>query len=147
PTGRRLVTLSSQITLWDTMRRRQIAKLGDTSTPELRSDPDNPMAVKVGDGGKWWLAAFSPNGERIITSNYSRETRIWNAETGRQIAKLPPHRSIVHVCLFSRAGDRIATGGADGTLRLFDAETRELLLTLTDHSGAVIAAAFSPDGR
>ncbi|MFN6233900.1 AAA-like domain-containing protein [Microcystis sp.] len=87
--------------------------------------------------GTVWTAAFSPDGQRIVTSDGT--ARVWDAQTGSQLALL----SGVEAAAFSPDGQRLVTASSDGTARVWDAKTGSQLAL---HSG-VEAAAFSPDGQ
>ncbi len=87
--------------------------------------------------GTVWTAAFSPDGQRIVTSDGT--ARVWDAQTGSQLALL----SGVEAAAFSPDGQRLVTASSDGTARVWDAKTGSQLALLS----GVEAAAFSPDGQ
>jgi WD40 repeat protein/serine/threonine protein kinase/tetratricopeptide (TPR) repeat protein len=96
--------------------------------------------------GEVWSAAFRPDGLRLATSADSR-IRIWDTETGRQIAETasaPPGYGHVE---FSLDGRRIVTLGLDHVARLFDSETGLSRGWPIPTVGAVDGFAQSPDGR
>jgi hypothetical protein len=91
-------------------------------------------------------AAFSPDGARIITTSYDRTARIWNANTGEEIAVLRGHDHSVSSAAFSRDGSRVVTASIDQTARIWDAATAKEIAVLRGHTQAVNSANFSPDG-
>ena len=68
-------------------------------------------------------AAFSPDGRRVITGSRDTTARLWDAETGREIAVLQGHTMPVTSAAFSPDGRWVVTGSDDWTARLWDAET------------------------
>ena len=59
-------------------------------------------------------AAFSPDGERIVTASEDRTARLWDAATGKQIGgPLVGHEGDVASAAFSPDGKRIVTASWD----------------------------------
>jgi WD40 repeat protein len=71
---------------------------------------------------------------------------VWDAGSGRPLAKLAGHTDRVHSAAFSPDGTRIVTASRDGTAKLWDAATGRALANLTGHRNTVVSAQFSPDG-
>ena len=97
-----------------------------------------------------WLvptAAFSPDGRRVVTASGDSTARLWDAETGTEIAVLKAHEGPVSSAAFSPDGRRVVTASDDNTARLWDAETGTEIAVLKAHEHSVTSAAFSPDGR
>ena len=54
-------------------------------------------------------AAFSPDGKHVVTASEDNTARIWDAETGREIATLKGHDDSVVSAAFSPDGERVVT--------------------------------------
>ncbi|PZO52452.1 MAG: hypothetical protein DCF15_13745, partial [Phormidesmis priestleyi] len=94
-------------------------------------------------------AAFSPDGQRIVSGSSDKMLRLWDARTGVAIGQpLAGHGSSVLSVAFSRDGQRIVSGSADNTLRLWDAQTGAAIgQPLEGHGNGVNSVAFSRDGQ
>ena len=73
-------------------------------------------------------AAFSPDGKRIVTASEDKTGRVWDAETGREIASLNGHQDRVWTAAFSPDGKRIVTASSDKTARVWPVENLDRLL-------------------
>ncbi len=98
-------------------------------------------------GGDVISAAFSPDGQRIVTASEDKTARVWNASTGAPIAPSVQHAGNVWSVAFSPDGRRIVTASEDKTARVWDAGTGQPIPPPLHHDGVVWTAAFSPDGR
>ena len=136
--GRTVVTVSDDKTarIWDVATGREIAI--------LRGHED---AVQ--------LAAFSPDGGSVVTTSHNdsdmlgtveNAPRVWDAATGKEVAIMRGHDSVVSSVAFSPDGKIVVTASLDRTARLWETATgREIAILL--HEAAVVTAAFSPDGK
>jgi len=91
--------------------------------------------------------AFSADGRRIVSASDDKTLKLWDIQTGAELATLAGHRSSVNACAFSPDGRRIVSACQDSILKLWDAWTGAELATLAGHTMEVCACAFSPDGR
>ena len=67
-------------------------------------------------------AAFSPDGERIVTASEDNTARVWDAASGKPIGdRSKATRVAVSSAAFSPDGKRIVTASWDGTARIWDA--------------------------
>jgi len=92
-------------------------------------------------------AAFSPDGKRVVTASNDKTARIWDAETGRQVALLEGHTDAVSSAAFSPDGKRVLTRSSDRTARIWDSETGRQIALLEGHTDSVLSAALSADGK
>ena len=102
--------------------------------------------VLRGHEGYVWSAAFSSDGARIVTASKDYTARVWDAATGKPIAKLEGHKFSVQSAVFSPDGARIVTASEEKTARVWDAATGQRIAALEGHEREVFSAVFSPDG-
>ncbi|MCL1630307.1 hypothetical protein M3N55_16490 [Roseibaca sp. V10] len=98
-----------------------------------------------GHTGNVMSASFSPDGRLILTSGH-RTARIWDSETGSEVATLTGHHGQLWDAAFSPDGGRVVTASFDRTARIWDANTGDMIATLRHPSG-LFQADFSPDGK
>ena len=72
--------------------------------------------------------------------------KLWDIETGRNIATLQGSRERVWSVVFSPDGTKLASGSEDKTVKLWDVETGKNTATLRGHTNGVWSVVFSPDG-
>lgn len=92
------------------------------------------------------IAAFSPDGNRIVTASYA-SVRVWDAKTGNVLATMSGLENGADTVAFSPDGGRVVTSSSfDHIARVWDAKTGTELLKLSGHTDSVTSAAFSADG-
>ncbi len=108
----------------------------------------NKRSVLVGHENSVYYAAFSPDGQYIVTTSKDNTARLWNAnEAGKQLAILEGHKGSIVYAAFSPDGKQVVTLSNDKTARIWDVNTGKLHNELTGHEDKVWHAAFSPDGQ
>ena len=90
--------------------------------------------------------SFSPNGTRLASAADDKTVRLWNTETGEEVAVLKGHTSSVTGVAYRPDGNRLVSSSRDGTIKLWDAQAYEETATLKGHRGVVYCVVFSPDG-
>lgn len=103
-------------------------------------------AILSGHNGGVNAAAWSPQGDWIVTGSGDYTARLWEASTGRELCRLYGHKGGVASVAICPEGRRIVTGGA-GPIRVWDARTRAELRCLGQGEPGVKSVAISPDGR
>ncbi|MFP2957831.1 WD40 repeat domain-containing protein [Myxococcus sp. 1LA] len=91
--------------------------------------------------------AFSPDGRLLASGGYDAIVRVWDVETGAQVAELKGHEAEVHAVAFSPDGRWLAAAGRPGALWLWDWKEGRRVALLSGHSDVVLGLAFSPDGE
>lgn len=100
-------------------------------------------AVLSGHKSVLWSAAWSPNGQQVVTTSRDGTARIWQVETGQPLWVLEGHQKDIKYVTFSPNGKRVLTTSNDKTARLWNAETGQLLVKL-EHDNIVHHAQFNP---
>jgi WD40 repeat protein/cytidylate kinase len=121
------------------------------SIPQLVSLRENNWGLDVqileGHTKEVLCVAVSPDGQQIVSGSHDDTVRVWNAQTGDQLAVLEGHRARVTSASFSPDGQQIVSGSGDNTVRVWNAQTGDQLAVLEGHSDVVTSASFSPDGQ
>jgi WD40 repeat protein/serine/threonine protein kinase len=91
-------------------------------------------------------AAFSQDGQRIVTGSEDKTAKLWDSATAKVLLTFAGHRARVLAVAFSQNGQRIATGSEDKTARLWDATSGQEQRTLNGHVAPITSLAFSRDG-
>ena len=84
--------------------------------------------------------AFDAAGRRIVSGSVDRTVRVWDADSGRELACLRGHEDWVTSVAFDAAGRRIVSGSEDKTVRVWDADSGVALEVLPG-TGDVVAIA------
>ncbi len=91
-------------------------------------------------------AAFSQDGQRVLTSSLDGTARVWDAQTGAEVLQLV-HTNEVNSAAFSPDGRRAVTSSLDGTIRVWDAHTGQQLLQMRGHTARAYGVEFNQDGQ
>ena len=92
---------------------------------------------------------WSPDSRRIATFGFQRDMALWNASTGKSIARFHSlDETGTRACAaFSADGTRLAFSVGEAFVRVCSADSGEALLTLAGSRGAVTSLCLSPSGR
>jgi WD40 repeat protein len=123
-----LVMSADKSALWDPRKGRQRKTLGEKLPAEIQR------------------AAFSPDGQHILTASSDYAITLWNARTLEAEKSHTGHTGDIVQAAFTADGQRIVTASRDNSVRLWDAKDATPLATLGGGPATLATAAFSPDG-
>ncbi len=136
---------NGKIQLWHTAGVKLSTLIGHGS-PAFPAIIDKFLTSSVDDNHVLALE-FSPDGTRLASGSKDKTVRLWDTDTGDELAILRKHTEWTNVLAFSPDGKMLATGSADKTVNLWDTDTGKLLTPLIGHLNSIAALAFSPDGN
>ena len=114
----------------------------------LFSLAENQQQLTIADHQKAVTsAAFSPDGQQLVSGCADMMVRTWNRETGVLVHVFRGHTGAVTSVAFSPDGTLILSGSADSTVKTWDVDSGNERLTFNGHSAAVLGVSFSPDGK
>ena len=97
--------------------------------------------------GPVYGAAFSPDGRKVIATNYDGSLRLSDVRTGKELRRLDGHLGKVWAVAFHPDGRRVVSGGFDGSVRLWDLATAGESKRFTGHTDYVRSVVVSADGK
>src|SRR5205814_1616846 len=95
------------------------------------------------------LVAYNADGSRIASHAHeggAGTSRLWDADTGKEIAVLAPWQEGIRPVAFSPDGRRVAVSSGEHVY-LCDAGTGRRVAVLGPHTAAVWQLAYSPEGK
>lgn len=117
----------------------KVARIWDANTGTL-------LMTLRGHAGAVEFAAFSPDGDRIITGSDDGTAKIWDSQSGDLLQTLPKQGSEVFTAAFSPDGGHVVTGGSDGVAKVWDLASGTVVFTLAGHSAKLTSTSFNSEG-
>jgi WD40 repeat protein len=105
-----------------------------------------PATVLTGHAGLVTAAAFSPDGEWILTASSDSTARLWPRDGSSPPRILRGHTNWVTAAAFSPDGSQVLTASTDSTIRIWGRNDSTAPRVL-QHVGPVVTASYCPDGR
>jgi WD40 repeat protein/predicted Ser/Thr protein kinase len=97
------------------------------------------------DGAVQW-AAFSPDGQRVVTASSDHTAQVWDIRTSAGPSLVLRHEGLARYAVFGGDGATVATADADGGVVLWDAARGVRRAEILRHHSGVSALQFSPNG-
>jgi WD40 repeat protein len=94
-----------------------------------------------------FAVAFSSDSKLVAAAWADRAIRVWETESGKELALIEDHADWIFDLAFSPGGKRLASASRDKTSKPFDVAKKESLVTFPGHAQTVDTVAFSPDGK
>ncbi|KAF7363057.1 WD40 repeat-like protein [Mycena venus] len=127
PNGDRIVSGSEDRTLrvWNVHTKGEVAVLGEGFTARVQSvGVGNPIMLPSsqilgvpllfeGHNSSVRCAAFSPDGERIVSGSQDKTVRMWGSKTGALLAEPIQHDDMIDSVAFSSDGEWIVSGSGE----------------------------------
>jgi len=136
--------LSLALALWalDTSPTEQAGAALRQATQAFR-----PYTALDTDSSAANSAAYSPDGDRVLTGGAKGSAVVWDVATGRRVTQLAAGHDDVRAARYAPGGERIALGFADGTVAVTDESLAAPQVVLNVERQEVNSVAFSGDGK
>jgi WD40 repeat protein/DNA-binding SARP family transcriptional activator len=107
----------------------------------------HPSSVLRADRLDANTAAYSPDGDRVVTGGTTGVARVWDVATHREVGRLAGGQGAVLAARYAPDGERIAVGFEDGTVAVTDPALTAPQVVLKTDGQDVRSVAFSRDGE
>jgi hypothetical protein len=126
---------------WDPFGERLAYVTQNTEVAILDAQNGTVLRRLSGHTGGVWCLAWSHDGRRLATGGQDGSLRIYNAESGDQVAAFDhgAGENEVSSLDWTRDGNRIASGGFDGIVRIWDTARGHLLANVNELTARLAA--------
>lgn len=155
------VGYGSNASLWSWDPSQEVEAGTMAAPPEMITELWDADGVTHGGGTN--NLVFDTTGDRVATTSWSGDARIWDVRTarlirtlpraigdaqGRCLASAPGHCAPIISATFTASGPgRVVTASFDRTAKIWDLSTGKVMVSLIGHDRSVISATFSTDGQ
>jgi small GTP-binding protein len=94
-----------------------------------------------------WDVAITPDGKRAVSASSDNTLKVWDLDTGKNIATFKGHEDVVYGTAVFPDGKRVVSTSRDKTLKVWDLDTGKNTATLKGHKDWVVSVAVTPDGQ
>jgi WD40 repeat protein len=147
PDGRRLAAgTSAFLQVWDLTTGKAVLTRQATGTGGLIYSPDGTRLASAAGRQR-------PGASPRELPQFAGEIKVWDAETGEELAILPGHSNAISAVAFSPDGQHLASASWDQTIKVWKTgvdprfRTFKVGNTPPPRLSPVWGLAFSPDGR
>ncbi len=107
----------------DAKRERAVATSADGTSIIIDIDSLKHQETLKGHEGAVNAAAFSPDGSLVATGGVDSMIYIYNAGSGKKIARIAAHTAPVYALQFHPSGQYLASGSYDTTVKIWNLRT------------------------
>ncbi len=136
--------------LWNKIKTASSDQQVVQSWVKWLNKPQEKDACKMtfnGFGEGVTATAFSPDGKYLACAAKDNVVRLFNAQTGLEIASFSGHSNWIASLAFAPDGRQIVSASWDKTLKVWDLYLGRESMTLSGHDRRVNDACFSNDGK
>ena len=94
-----------------------------------------------------FMAAFTPDGRRVVTASADETARLWDAADGTEVRRFTGHTGPVSCLAVSGDGRTLVTGGQDNAVRVWGLPLSGPRVAIAAHPSAATTLLTLPDGR
>ncbi len=132
--------------LLDRIREEQAGPWLRPLTPGLATAGGTLVRTLSAEFTRVLALAVLPDGRRAVSGS-SQSLKVWDLESGAELATLSGHTGDIHAVAVTPDGLRAVSGSDDKTLRVWNLESGAECATLGGHTSRVTAVAVTRDGR
>ena len=81
---------------------------------------------------------------KLFTTGDDMTLRVWNLQSGQEVAKIGPFENETDTCAIDAINKRLVLGCDDGVIRVFDIQSKRAIAEIIGHQSAIKKVAVSP---